>query len=46
MQGSGSGILRLAPENSAALWTEEISNSLFRFMYFKHRLLNGRAASV
>jgi hypothetical protein len=33
--GSGNGILRLAPENSAALWREEFKNSLFPFIYFK-----------
>jgi hypothetical protein len=33
--GSGSGILLLAPENSAALWKEELKKQLFRFMHFK-----------
>jgi hypothetical protein len=28
--GSGSGIVRLAPENSPALWTERFKNNLFR----------------
>jgi hypothetical protein len=46
--GSGSEIVRLAPENSAALLREEFKNSLLAFMYLylKNRLLNGRAASV
>jgi hypothetical protein len=33
--GSGSGILRLPPENSAAICREEYKNGLFRFIYFK-----------
>jgi hypothetical protein len=36
--GSGSGIPRLAPENSAALWREEFKSSWFHFMNFKAAL--------
>jgi hypothetical protein len=33
--GSSSGILRLPPENSAAICREEYKNGLFRLIYFK-----------
>jgi hypothetical protein len=32
---AGSGIVRLAPENSAALWRGRFKNSLFRFIDLK-----------
>jgi hypothetical protein len=33
--GSGSGILRLAPENSAALWREELKTVRFNLCILK-----------
>jgi hypothetical protein len=32
--------------NSAAFGEKSFKNSLFRFIYFRNRLLSGRAASV
>jgi hypothetical protein len=35
MQALAAEILRLAPENSVALWREKFKSSLFGFIYFR-----------
>jgi hypothetical protein len=44
--GSGSRIRPAAAGRILLLFGAEIFNSMYRFSYFKNRLLNGREAAV